>query len=385
LTAPADISDVAVIGGGMLGACTALNLARGGMKTVLLERGGICMQASGRNAGTLTLLYARDALLLLTLRGKAMWEDAPAWLGREIGHRHAPGLELAFTEAEAAALEAAMTRRQEWGIPVQLVGGNRAREIEPGLSPAVRLAGYSSGDGWASPNLVGGLLREALVEAGTRVMDGTAVTGIERETAGFAIRHAGGTLRARRLLIATNLWARQMLAWLGLPDVPIRGRALQVVVTERMQTAITSVVRVINQVSMKQTQNGTFLVGSDGDLGWIDDPDRFDGHLDPAVISQKMGIAVQAVPALRRTRVIRSWHGLEGHAPDNEPLVGPVPGVPGAYVMACMRSGWTIGPFAGKVMAQIMMDRSPEFDLFRPEFAVGRFAAAASHPAGAPA
>ena len=53
LVGPADDFDVAVIGGGIMGCATALNLARGGMRTVLLERRGLCMEASGVNAGTL--------------------------------------------------------------------------------------------------------------------------------------------------------------------------------------------------------------------------------------------------------------------------------------------------------------------------------------------
>ena len=50
--------DIAIIGGGALGCSSALWLARGGMKVALIERSGLCMEASGRNAGTLTLLYA---------------------------------------------------------------------------------------------------------------------------------------------------------------------------------------------------------------------------------------------------------------------------------------------------------------------------------------
>src|SRR4051812_13239306 len=100
--------DVAVVGGGILGSCTALFLARAGMKVGLLEKGGICMQASGRNAGTMTLLYARPPLLRFVIGGIEMWEDTPSWLGASAGHHRAAGLEVAFTEAEAALLEREM-------------------------------------------------------------------------------------------------------------------------------------------------------------------------------------------------------------------------------------------------------------------------------------
>src|SRR4030042_5609093 len=55
--------DVAVIGAGVMGASAALFLARGGMKVLLLDRGELCREASGVNAGTLTLHMTRAALI----------------------------------------------------------------------------------------------------------------------------------------------------------------------------------------------------------------------------------------------------------------------------------------------------------------------------------
>ncbi|MEJ1935725.1 hypothetical protein WDZ92_36495, partial [Nostoc sp. NIES-2111] len=51
-----------------------------------------------------------------------------------------------------------------------------------------------------------------------------------------------------------------------------------------------------------------------------------------------------------------------------QPLVGPLPGVDNAYVMACMRSGWSISPYAGQLMADTLLGKVPERPLFIPEF-----------------
>jgi len=371
---PEGLYDIAVVGGGILGSCTALNLARGGMKVVLLEKGGICMQASGRNAGTLTLLYARGPLIPLVNGGKAMWENSVAWLGTEVDHGHAQGLEVAFTRAEADLLDYEMKQRQSWGLPIEIIGGNRARELEPGLSDRVVLAGYSAADGYAASNLIGGRLRHAMVEAGVEVRDGTEVLAITPEQPGFSIRQGDVDIKAGRVLLTANAWVKRMLGWLGHDKLPIKTRVNQVIVTERMAPAIRSVIRVISQISLKQTNNGVFLIGGSSGHPWFDDADTPDGTLLSATILEKLKIAAYTVPALREARIMRTWHGLEGYTPDNMPLVGPVPGVEGAYVMACMRSGWTIGPYAGKLMAEILQGTRPESDLFIEAFSPQRMA-----------
>src|SRR5215471_14551669 len=172
--------------------------------------------------------------------------------------------------------------------------------------------------------------------------------------------------------LAANGWAREMLRCPGVRLVEVRARVAQVIVTERMARALNTVVRVVSQISLKQTDNGTFLIGGGAGFEWYDDPDMPSGDLNPENVAQKVGIAVHAVPALANARIVRTWHGIEGYTHDNFPLIGPVPGIAGAYVMACLRSGWSIGPYGGKLMAEILLGKRAERDLFHPAFDVGR-------------
>ncbi|MCC7425887.1 MAG: FAD-binding oxidoreductase, partial [Alphaproteobacteria bacterium] len=190
-------------------------------------------------------------------------------------------------------------------------------------------------------------------------------------------RDGGEAVRvpARRILLAANMWVRPMLDWFGLRDLPIKGRANLMIVTERMRPVIRSILRVVEQISLKQTDNGTFLIGGDAAVPWSDDPEQTPLDLDPAIVLWRLGIAAHAIPALCETRMLRTWHGWDGYAPDNQPLVGPIPGVPDAYVMACMRSGWTAGPYAGKLMAQTLLGQTPDRTLFIPEFDPARLLA----------
>ena len=98
--------DLAIVGGGIHGATVALFCARAGMRTVLFERGALCREASGVNAGTLTMQMTRVALIPYALQAHAMWASAREWLGHDVGVVVCDGLSLAFTprEAELAAL-----------------------------------------------------------------------------------------------------------------------------------------------------------------------------------------------------------------------------------------------------------------------------------------
>lgn len=110
--------DVAVIGGGVMGSGTALHLAWGGMRVVLIERGRLCRQASGANAGGMTMQDKPPALIPYFLRARELWETAGEWLGGDAGYRKTGGFFLAFREAEVALLEDRLDARQAADRPI---------------------------------------------------------------------------------------------------------------------------------------------------------------------------------------------------------------------------------------------------------------------------
>ena len=67
-------------------------------------------------------------------------------------------------------------------------------------------------------------------------------------------------------------------------------------------------------------------------------------------------------------RVLRTWTGLEAYAPDNLPVIGPVPGIEDAFVIGCQRSGFTCGPFMGRLLADLIVGRQPELPIAHPVF-----------------
>ena len=362
-----DRFDAVVIGGGVMGCSTALHLARAGMRVGLVDRGALCREASGVNAGTLTLHMTRAALIPYAMRGWQMWMEAGQWLGLGVLATRMPGLTLAFTEAECELVELRAKARRDYGAPIEVVTPERARQIEPGLHPGLLKAGYCEIDGFASAYLTGRAFRHALLEARAEVIENVAVQAIDSGDAGHTVHLADAAeapLRASRIVLAGGVWIEHMLAWLGV-TIPIKVLINQLLITERLQPVMRSVLSVANGLlSLKQFENGTVLIGG----GWQGEGDRERGGVEarPQNLVGNMRLAAYAVPALAEARIARIWLGLEAETADAMPIIGDVPGVPHAYVVGSAHSGYTSGPFMGRIMAQHILGEQPELPLFDP-------------------
>ena len=370
------VHDLAVIGGGLHGATVALFAARGGMDVALLERGAVCREASGVNAGTLTMQMTRVALIPYALEGHRMWASAPDWLGHDVGVQVCDGLSLAFTESEEALLSERAVLRREAGAPIDLVGAKKAKEIEPGLGQGVRLAGHCVVDGYANAYLTGLAYRKALLEAGVTLHENRAATGVVSEDPGFTVSTSKEPLKAHRIVLAGGVWLEAMLGWLGV-KLPIKTLINQLAVTERLAPVMRTVVGIASGLlSLKQFPHGTVVVGG----GWQALGDRETGNstLIPDRVVGNTRLAIHAIPALAKARLVRAWTGFEAETADAMPIAGPVPGIEGAYVCGSVHSGYTSGPYIAKLMTDQILGQ----ELAMPLFPIDRLLAPQSQTVG---
>ena len=366
--------DAAVIGGGLSGGVTALFLARGGMRVALIDKRGLAAEASGVNAGTLSVQVKEAALVRYAMRSNELWETSAEWLGFDMGFRRLGGLTIAITDEEVALLKSRMDPRIEAGAPITYIGGNQAREIEPALCERIAQATYCPLDGYANSTQVGPALRAGLIRAGVDVMEGKAVTGVDRDGGDWVLRREGGDpVRARRIVLATGVWLSRLLPWFGF-ELDVDVRVNQVSVTERRPPLLRTIVGFANGfLSLKQVANGTLLIGG----GWqgIGDMDQGGVRPLPDRVLGNMRLARFAVPGVRDARVVRTWLGVEGHSPGYIPMVGDLPGHEDAFVVGLVRGGFTIGPLADKLMAEHILGREPEMPIFDPAKLLGPGAA----------
>jgi len=354
--------DLVVVGGGVHGSTVALFAARGGMKVALIERDQICRGASGVNAGTLTMQMTRVALIPYALRAHAMWASAAQWLGHDVGVVICDGLSLAFTEQEEELLTYRTSKRCEAGAPIEIVSGQRAAEIEPGLSQQVRVAGWCKVDGYANAYLTGLAYRRALLQAGVVLYEQTTASGIQIAERSYQVESSNGPVRGRRLVFAGGVWIEPMLGWLGV-HLPIKVLVNQLCVTERIAPIMRTQVGIASGLlSLKQYPHGTVVIGG----GWQGEGDRASGHTEIVAESVvgNVRLACHAIPNLKSARLARAWAGFEAETADALPAVGAIPGITDAYVCGSVHSGYTSGPYIAKLLADRLLGREPELPLF---------------------
>ena len=290
--------------------------------------------------------------------------DAPRWLGLSVGAERRDGLSVAFTKAEAELLEQRAAARRAAGAPIDLVGARRAREIEPGLTERALLAAFCPVDGFTSAYLTGRAFRHALRAAGVKVREHDSITGVDRARGQFHLRtRSGESIEATRIVLAGGVWLEEMVSWFGL-KLPIKVLINQLAVTERIPPVMRTVLGIASGLlSLKQYPNGTVLIGG----GWQGRGGRHDGRGDAFVPDSLIGnirLAAFVIPALRCARIVRAWLGLEAETADALPLLGPLPGVPDAWAIGCVHSGYTSGPFMGMLLADAILGRQPSLPLF---------------------
>lgn len=353
--------DLLVIGGGIMGCAAAIRAAEGGMKVTLLEKAEVGSGASGVNAGTLSLQIKRIRLMPYALRGHDIWAAA----GERVGYREVGGLTLAFSDAEAERLTANMTLKREAGAPISFLRPAEVREMAPALSDKVLLASYCHADGYSNSSLTGSYYRKLLQAAGVDLRERREVLAIDGAgSGGYLIRTSAGTLTARRILLACGGWTGPAVAMLGV-HLPIQVRINTVSVTERAKPIVKQVIgHASGLLTLKQKDNGTVLIGG----GWQGrgTPAEGRGEVVAQSLITNLQLAQFALPALARVRLMRSWTGFEANVPDFYPLAGALPGFDDVFVLACVRGGYTIGPYIGQLMGDRLLDREPELPLFDP-------------------
>ena len=348
---------VLVVGGGIVGCASALELARRGCRVTVLERGTPGAEASGAAAGLLAPFGSSpepDPFHRLAIESWRLYPRVVAELrestGIDVEHVTAGTLHPIAT---AADLEDARAR-SGWPLAaelgVEVVEGAELAALEPALAKDVTAACLVRGDQWVNNQRLVTAYALAAAARGVAVRTGVEVGRIllERGRAGGVLAD-GERLTADAVLLAAGAWSGALAAELGgrLPVGPVRGQMLAV---SNVPVLVSHAIHG-DEIYLVPRPSGELLIGATIERA------GFERAVTPDGLSGLIAQAVALVPEIGRRPITRSWCGFRPAAPDGLPVLGPWPDVAGLFVATGhYRNGILLAPITAAVMADCIVD-----------------------------
>lgn len=368
-------TDVLIVGGGLTGAATAYFLARAGVDVLLIEQDEINGKASGANAGS---IHAQIALDPFVRHGEAwarnyapsirllsasigLWQQLQAEIGPELGVQITGGLIVAETDEQMRVIDRKARLEREYGLPIDMLDRAGLRTIAPYVSDRMLGGAFCPIEGKANPLLATPCIVRAAQKSGARIRTHTRLDALDRGGGGFRAATSAGPIVARRVVDCAGADAGRVAAMVGV-DLPIQGHPIQVSVTEKIAPLVRHLVYFAgDRLSLKQTPVGSVLIGG----GWPAEIDPLSGVLsvDRRSLAVNLAIALRVVPRLADVALLRTWPAIVNGTDDWKPIVGEVPRVPGFYLAMFPWMGFTAGPLAARLVAQLVLGRRPDHDL----------------------
>ena len=364
---------VVICGGGVIGAATAYYLAKRGVAATIIENDGVAAGASGAAAGLISPPLPQTAgepIYELQRRGYEMHlelaETLQAESGVDYGFAMTPRLSLAVTEDEEAAARLTIDALSAAGVDSRWLDRDELRGltgwIDGGEARGAALLEHGA-------HLDAYRYTLALVTAaerlGVTVRSGT-VSGIETaEGPVIGVRVGREVVPADTVVIAMGPWSREASDWLGIrvPVEPLKGQIVKVRPERPLRT-------------FNFGHDGNYAVAKGSDtvfLGTTEERVGFDRSVTTQARDEILAFGVGFAPELAGAEFIEQTACLRPLSEDGLPIMGPAPGIEGAYVATGHgRQGILQSLPSGLAMAEMILDGRTETIDMRP-FDPGRF------------
>ncbi|MFD3163546.1 NAD(P)/FAD-dependent oxidoreductase [Herpetosiphon sp. NSE202] len=356
------MSSAIIVGGGIVGCAVALELAQAGIKVTLIERDCLGSGATAAGMGHIVVMDEDEAQLKLTLYGQKLWQALTAAHPQRHEY-HECGTLWVATDAE------------EWQLVAEKAAVYRQHQIPCEILDAAALYGHEPA---LRAGLVGGLLvpNDSVVYPPKsavylwQLAENYAATLVYGEVSSIqsnAVQLSDGRqLHADAIVIANGQRCIELL-----PELPIRAKRGQLVITERYPNLIKHQLVELSYIknahassgdsvafNLQPRPNGQLLIGSSRQF------DRTDRQIDQQLLSTMLRKAIDYVPALADVRCLRTWTGVRAASPDGLPLIGQHPEQAGLWLNVGHEGlGITTALSSARLLADQMLQRPAALDL----------------------
>ena len=376
--------DVAIVGGGFTGLASAYFLKRDepGLRVALLEREVLGFGASGRNGGFNMTLFGLTLSITALRFGKARAREAHHYMERAVDtlrdlvrdlrldcdYEHPGFLRVATSENYRKRILHEIELAHRLGL-----GGiewiDAARLAEEVRSPLYLGAWWEPRCGLLNPAKLAWAWKDVVELMGVRVLERTPVRELEREGGRLRLETPGGTVRAGKVVLATNAWShffprlrrKQIPAWTHIVLTEPLTEAQRRGIGWARRQGIEDARDLVHYYRL--TADGRLLMGGrDVTPPRGDDMDR---DLNPATFAGLERDVAEIFPPLKGIRFTHRWGGPVSVPVDMAPALGYAGDRDVVYSLGCVGHGVSLTHLNGRTVADLVLERKTDLtDVF---------------------
>ena len=379
---------VVIIGGGVVGTSSLYHLAKAGWTDcVLLEKNELTAGSTWHAAGNVPTFSTSWSIMNMQRYSTELYSRLGAEVDYPMNYHVTGSIRLAHSKERMQEFQRARGMGLYQGMNLEILGVGEIKDKYPFLETHdLTGALYDPADGDIDPAQVTQALAKGARDMGATILRFTPATGVSRENGEWIVHTQKGDIRCEYVVNAAGYYAQRVGEWFkpfGGRTVPMATMSHQYLLFEEVPEVKEWSARAGHKLPLlrdvdtsyylRQEQNGFNLgpyerkcrahwVGPDDPL-----PDDFSFQLYPDDLERLefyIEDALARVPVLASTGLSKVINGPIPYAPDGNPLIGPMPGVPNAFEACVFTFGIAQGGGAGKVLAEWITERATEWDMW---------------------
>jgi len=346
-------AEAVVVGGGINGVSVAYNLAKLGMKdVVVLEKNTVCSGSTGRCGAGIRAQWGTEMNCRFGLACVEKFEQLSDELGMDVGLNQSGYLMVAYHQSEFEQLQKNVALQNSLGYMTKIVSHDEAREICPGVAvdDAIGFT-FNHRDGHADPFLTTFAYQEAAKRLGVTFHKHTEVTGIKVASGKVTgVITTKGEIDAPIVINAAGPYA-QFVAKMAGVDIPNYSERHEIIITEPVEPGVCPpmLMSFSGNYYLQQRPHGSIIGGCSPE----GHPADFSCGATWDFLEHMSRVFTKLLPRAKGIRVVRQWSGLYNMTPDRQPIICEADNVKGFY-LSCGYSGhgFMFGPVTGEALAQ---------------------------------
>lgn len=352
--------DVVIVGAGIVGAACADELARRGLRVVVLDRDMVGGGATAAGMGHIVVMDDSDAQFALTRYSQRLWQGLRLELPADVEYEQSGTIWVAADEEEMAEVRRKHDYYARFDVPTTVLDAQALQRLEPNLRSGLAGGLLVPEDAVLYPPCAARFLMARAQKYSAELRLGAAVTqmGQGRVRLSDGVEIEGGIL-----VNAAGAWSPELMS-----GVEVKKRKGHLVITDRYpgflrhQLVELGYLKSAHSVSgdsvafnAQPRRTGQILIGSSRQYG------AEHKEVDHEILRRMLQRAQQYMPGLGPISAVRTWTGFRAATPDKLPLIGPWPGDQTVFLATGHEGlGITTSLATAKILADQITETRPE-------------------------